>query len=176
MAFSSSVSRISFEISFEMSRNPIGLPEASRRGVMTTRAVKRLPFFRSRATVPSHLPSRSATSMFSRSLPDLHLPAHEEWKRIGFADDFFRLIAVKPPRALIPEQDFSFEILADDRIFGGRLKDVGDEGHRFRGIAHDGAVEHFGPTDLVHKSLLVGDIFGNQQKTHRLSATVAARG
>jgi hypothetical protein len=56
-------------MSLEISRNPSALPLASRRGVMTTRAVMRRWSLRMRPMTPSHLPSRSAASRISRGLP-----------------------------------------------------------------------------------------------------------
>jgi hypothetical protein len=53
-------SRISLEMSLEMSRKPIHFPFRFRLGVMTTLAVKRLPSRRTRVTVPSHLPRARA--------------------------------------------------------------------------------------------------------------------
>jgi len=65
----SSVRRSSFEMSLEISRNPMGFPSAPRRGVITTRAVMRRWSLRMRPITPSHLPSRSAASRISRGLP-----------------------------------------------------------------------------------------------------------
>lgn len=56
-------------MSFEIRRKPIGLPALSRRGVITTRALMRLPSLRTRPITPSHLPSRSAASMIWCGLP-----------------------------------------------------------------------------------------------------------
>ena len=68
---SCSVKRISLETSFEIKRKPTGSPMSSRRGVMTTRAVKIPPFFRRRLMVPSHLPERRAAARISCGLPAL---------------------------------------------------------------------------------------------------------
>jgi hypothetical protein len=65
----SSVKRISWEMSLEMSRNPMALPWLSCRGVITTRALMRRSSLRTRPRTPSHFPSLSAASMISRGFP-----------------------------------------------------------------------------------------------------------
>ena len=49
-------------------------PEASRRGVMTTRATNSWPFLRSRLIVPSHLPSAQGRVEVSLAAPGLGHP------------------------------------------------------------------------------------------------------
>ena len=56
-------------MSFDIRRNPTGLPEESRRGVITTLAGNRSPLFWTRWKVPSHFPCFSAISMISCGLP-----------------------------------------------------------------------------------------------------------
>jgi hypothetical protein len=59
-----------------------------------------------------------------------------EDRRVGPADNLFRLVAVDPPRTLVPEQDLAVQALADDRVLGGRLQDATEEFERLLSVAH----------------------------------------
>ena len=47
---------------------------------------------------------------------------------VGATHDLSRLVAVDPPRALVPRDDRPLKILGDDRVLGGRLEDGVEEG------------------------------------------------
>ena len=65
----SCLKRSSLETSLEMSRKPIALPEASRRGVITTRALMRFLSLRMREITPSQRPWLSASSIMCFGRP-----------------------------------------------------------------------------------------------------------
>src|SRR5437016_14151224 len=63
--------------------------------------------------------------------------------RVGLVNDLLWLIAVQPPRALVPQENLALEVFADQRIFGGRFEDVGHEIHGLLDSANDRAVKEF---------------------------------
>jgi len=54
---------------------------------------------------------------------------------IHLADDFVGFVSVQPPRAFVPQEDSSGEILGNNRILGRGLENVGNEIHRGLRIA-----------------------------------------
>jgi hypothetical protein len=54
--------------------------------------------------------------------------------------------------SLVPEQNLSIEILADDGILGGGFENVSDEFERLLGAAYHGAIKKF----LMHVSTTRG--------------------
>ena len=89
--------------------------------------------------------------------------------RVGFAHHLRGLISIQPSRALIPQQDFSFQILADDRVFGRGFQNIGDEIDRLLRVANNGVVEKLGFSHFLGKAHLLGNVFGDQQKANRLA-------
>ena len=76
-------------------------------------------------------------------LAGLHVFDRMQDGRVGFANDLLRLVAVQPPRALVPQEDLAVEVFADQRILGGRFEDVGGEVHGLLDSANDCAVKEF---------------------------------
>jgi len=63
--------------------------------------------------------------------------------RNSSCDDFVGFVSVQPPRAFVPQEDSSGEILGNYRILGRRIENVGNEIHRGLRIADDGRIEEF---------------------------------
>src|SRR5438105_4505716 len=60
---------------------------------------------------------------------------------IGTADDLFRVIAIEPLSAFIPEQDVTFQVAANDGELGGKLQHVFDEVERLFGGGYHPSVK-----------------------------------
>ena len=63
-------------------------------------------------------------------LARLHVLRRVQDGRVQLADDFFRLVAVQPAGALVPEEDLTVEVFANDGVFRGRFQNVADEVQR----------------------------------------------
>jgi hypothetical protein len=122
----------------------MGLPAASRRGVITTRVVNCSPFFPPAQKRPFPFALLKCRSHDLQGYASLDILRGVQNRGIGLSDDFLGLVAVEAPRALIPKQDLSREVLGDHRVFARGFENIGNEVDGFLCGTDDRAVKKLG--------------------------------